>query len=375
MIGLRIGYALLLLTALALDLLCGSVWTLMLTILLVLTPLCCIPLHLWAVKRLKVRLEAPANLEKGEGGTLRICVENGTMLPLCLIGIRLRLTNLLTGQSEVRRCRIQVRPRGTETEEYGIASAHCGRIVIEAERCRVYDPFGLVGIRLKKTALAQVTVQPKGFVQTIFVSPDANCPDDSESYAPDRAGYDLSEVYQLREYRPGDSLRQMHWKLSGKLDRLVIREASLPVSRSVLLLWERTQKAAPEETDAQADVVITCCRSLLEAGVQFTVVWNDAAEQRCVSQQIRSMDELIGLMPRLLSAREAEGLSGAELFCRSSGEAVLSHILYITGRIPEQADLLGRFGRLTVLSSGETDAAAVRFDSVHYAEQLSELEI
>ena len=115
--------------------------------------------------------------------------------------------------------------------------------------------------------------------------------------------------------------------------------------------------------------------SLLEAGVPFTIVWNGAEEQRCVSQQIRSMDELIGLMPRLLSAREAEGLSGAELFCRSSGEAVLSHILYITGRIPEQAYLLGRFGRLTVLSSGETDAAAVRFDSVHYAEQLSELEI
>lgn len=101
---------------------------------------------------------------------------------------------------------------------------------------------------------------------------------------------------------PGDSLRQMHWKLSGKLDRLVIREASLPVRRSVLLFWERAQKAVPEGTDAQADVVVTFCRSLLEAGVQFTIAWNDATEQRCVSQQIRSMDELIaccrGCCPR-----------------------------------------------------------------------------
>ena len=218
-------------------------------------------------------------------------------------------------------------------------------------------------------------MQPKGFAQTIFISPDANCPDDSESYAPDRAGYDLSEVYQLREYRPGDSLRQMHWKLSGKLDRLVIREASLPVRRSVLLFWERAQKAVPEGTDAQADVVVTFCRSLLEAGVQFTIAWNDATEQRCVSQQIRSMDELIGLLPRLLSARENEGLSGAELFLRSSGEAVLSHILYITGRVPEQAYLLGQFGRLTVLSCGASGDGAICFDCEHYAEQLAELEI
>lgn len=177
------------------------------------------------------------------------------------------------------------------------------------------------------------------------------------------------------EYRPGDSLRQMHWKLSGKLDRLVIREASLPVRRSVLLFWERTQKAVPEETDAQADVVVTFCRSLLEAGVQFTIAWNDATEQRCVSQQIRSMDELIGLLPRLLSARENEGLSGAELFLRSSGEAVLSHILYITGRVPEQAYLLGQFGRLTVLSCGASGDGAICFDCEHYAEQLAELEI
>ena len=276
MIGLRIGYALLLLAALGLDLFCGSVWTLALTLLLVLTPLGCIPLHLWAVKQIRLRLDAPVNLGKGETGTLRVQIENKTALPLGLIHVRLRLSNLLTGQSELRRCRLSARPRRTETAEYDLASAHCGRIAIEAACCRIYDPFGLIGIRLKQTVLAQTTVQPKGFAQTIFISPDANCPDDSESYAPDRAGYDLSEVYQLREYRPGDSLRQMHWKLSGKLDRLVIREASLPVRRSVLLFWERTQKAVPEETDAQADVVVTFCRSLLEAGVQFTIAWNDA---------------------------------------------------------------------------------------------------
>ena len=233
MIGLRIGYALLLLAALGLDLFCGSVWTLALTLLLVLTPLGCIPLHLWAVKQIRLRLDAPVNLGKGETGTLRVQIENKTALPLGLIHVRLRLSNLLTGQSELRRCRLSARPRRTETAEYDLASAHCGRIAIEAACCRIYDPFGLIGIRLKQTVLAQTTVQPKGFAQTIFISPDANCPDDSESYAPDRAGYDLSEVYQLREYRPGDSLRQMHWKLSGKLDRLVIREAS-PFSAALL---------------------------------------------------------------------------------------------------------------------------------------------
>ena len=82
----RIGYALLLLTALALDVFCGSVVTLALTLLPVLTPLVCLPLHLWAAKRLRLQLEAPVNLEQGEAGALCVRVETGTWLPLCRKG-------------------------------------------------------------------------------------------------------------------------------------------------------------------------------------------------------------------------------------------------------------------------------------------------
>lgn len=99
---LRIGYALLLLTVLGLDAFCGSILSAAATALLVLTPLACVPLHLRAAKKLRVRLDAPVNLEKGEAGTLRIRVENASALPVCLLGVRLRLTNLLTGQTAVR---------------------------------------------------------------------------------------------------------------------------------------------------------------------------------------------------------------------------------------------------------------------------------
>ena len=90
---LRIGYALLLLTVLGLDAFCGSILSAAATALLVLTPLACVPLHLRAAKKLRVRLDAPVNLEKGEAGTLRIRVENASALPVCLLGVRLRLTN------------------------------------------------------------------------------------------------------------------------------------------------------------------------------------------------------------------------------------------------------------------------------------------
>lgn len=57
--------------------------------------------------------------------------------------------------------------------------------------------------------------------------PEVQSPD-SDTSSPDRRGSDLTEPFRLREYAPGDSLRQIHWKLSSKLDRLVIREPGMP---------------------------------------------------------------------------------------------------------------------------------------------------
>ena len=54
---------------------------------------------------------------------------------------------------------------------------------------------------------------------------------------------------------------------------------------------------------------------------------------------------------------------------------MLSHILYITGCVPERVYELGRLGRLTVLSGDAADAEAIRFDCTHYPEQLAELTI
>ncbi len=151
--------------------------------------------------------------------------------------------------------------------------------------------------------------------------------DDSEVIPPDRWATIFPRSSQIANTFPATASGRFTEAVS-KLTNWSSGSCRCPCARrrSVLVFWERTQTAAPEQSDAQADVVVTACRSLLESGVQFTVCWNDAQEQQCVSQPVRSVDELTGLLPRLLSAGTAQGESGAALFSRSSGEAVLSHI-------------------------------------------------
>ena len=107
--------------------------------------------------------------------------------------------------------------------------------------------------------------------------PEVQSPD-SDTSSPDRRGSDLTEPFRLREYAPGDSLRQIHWKLSSKLDRLVIREPGMPAARTLLVFWDRSGDAAAR--DAQAEAVFSVCQSLSEQGYAYQLGWPEGGTAR-----------------------------------------------------------------------------------------------
>ena len=49
---------------------------------------------------------------------------------------------------------------------------------------------------------------------------------DSDVYYSDVRSDDSTEVYQVREYRPGDRMTRIHWKLSARQDEIMVRYGS-----------------------------------------------------------------------------------------------------------------------------------------------------
>ena len=125
--------------------------------------------------------------------------------------------------------------------------------------------------------------------------PEVQSPD-SDTSSPDRRGSDLTEPFRLREYAPGDSLRQIHWKLSSKLDRLVIREPGMPAARTLLVFWDRSGDAAAR--DAQAEAVFSVCQSLSEQGYAYQLGWPEGGTARFA--EAGSTEELLRDLPLLL---------------------------------------------------------------------------
>lgn len=54
----------------------------------------------------------------------------------------------------------------------------------------------------------------------------------------DEEGNDPSEILEIREYRPGDRMQKIHWKLSQRTDILMVKEYSEPVGFAVVFLLD-----------------------------------------------------------------------------------------------------------------------------------------
>ena len=261
---------------------------------------------------------------------------------------------------------------------FRIASEYCGRLRVWVPQVVLYDCFGIFGIRCKCDAVTHATVQAETFEPAVVLVPNPSSIDDSESYSQERPGSDLTETFQLREYVPGDSPRQIHWKLTNKFDKLIVRDPGLPISKNVLVFWERTGESNdPARIDAQAEVVISLCRSLADMGIQFTVGWNDTDRNLCITHRIREMDEFVGIIPRLLRATGAkDGASGAGLLVQTKPEELCAHMVYIAETPQSEVAEMQRCGHVTMLLCGDTvPDGAVTFNKTDYIRQLTEIEI
>ena len=356
----------------------GSSVALALAALLILVPLCTLPVSLCLRKKLALSLDVVSSLQKGDEGKLTLKLENPTLFPASRVRCDVVVQNQLNREVLKQHVYTWVGPKRTQKCNLRVASAYCGRLRVWAPQVVLYDCFGIFGIRCKCHAVTHTTVQAETFEPHVFLSNNASSADDSESYSQERPGADLTETFQLREYVPGDSPRQIHWKLTNKFDKLIVRDPGLPISKNVLVFWERTGESGdPELIDAQAEVIISLCRSLVDMGIQFTLGWNDTDRNHCVTHRIREMDEFVGIIPRLLRATGAkEGMSGAGLLIQTRPEELCAHMVYIAETPQGDVMEMQRYGHVTMLLCG--DAAlegAVFFNETDYIKQLTEIEI
>lgn len=235
-------------------------------------PLLSLALSLPGMLRCRLTLSAaPAAPERGETAAWQLEAGTPGGLPVARLTLRLTEENLLTGQRTPRRLILLgvARPRPVPLPA---STGHCGLVELRVERARVCDCLGLVTLSLPKPPPARLLCRPIPAQAKPPRIPDVTGKRASPQNAARRGP---GEDYDLRDYRPGDPMRSVHWKLSSKWDKLIVRERSEALTPLPLLTVDRF--GAPDVLDTLLDRVTGMSRALLAIQRPHAVLWLDRA--------------------------------------------------------------------------------------------------
>lgn len=363
-----------------LHILAGQAWSFAVLVLVVLIPPVSSVLALAAKKCAGVTLFVPPSGEKHHAATAYAELKNDSVLPLFCVRAEITAENRLTGQTQKLTLRLSAPPRKTVRSAFTMNSDFCGSIVVRMTRVRVFGGFPLLGFPIDGGKAQTLCVAPNTFEMQLNLPLRTGACDESDNYSMEKPGADYTETFQIREYREGDSVKQIHWKLTQKFDRLIVRDPALPLERSVLVLWERGGEQSPRQIDAMAEVLTSLCRELCRQSVSCKAVWNEEETDGCAVCEMQDEGELYAMLPKLLGARLVTGGDGVvQRYLKLYGLAGGSKVIYLAA---QPCPLLSELAPEQNVTCLLCDCAQVSdygrsylFDSADYASALFEVDL
>ena len=205
-----------------------------------------------------------------------VCVKN-TRIPISNIDVLLTFENLLF-QSQFQKIYSFFPKNGENVFPLNDFIPNCGQQRVTMNDAFCYDFFHLFKKKVEFDMKWSYIMYPYHTNVQVSLSQNIRREKPGEIYDPKRKGNDISEVFNLREYQEGDSLKSIHWKLSAKTDSIIVREFSRPINYQVLILLDpafyyEQEKVRDEVNNAIYSLSLAISEQLVEKQFSHYVGW------------------------------------------------------------------------------------------------------
>ena len=222
---------------------------------------------LFARKKMRVTLYVEESDDEGNV-PYRIHVDNASFFPVTFCEATLCCVNRFDEQSARQRVRFTIPPRGIQEMSGVLHTETAGAYEIVCDKIFFTDWFKLFRRKIKAPEPVYFHIWPRCHaIQAQLVTiPKEDIT--SSHYSPDKAGAVPGDFFGVRDYREGDRLQYVHWKLTGKTGAIVVKEFSLPRKNAITLLMEFSGAVDKTIKNAMLDAATTLSGFFLEGQVE-----------------------------------------------------------------------------------------------------------
>jgi len=233
--------------------------------------------------------------ECGKPLTVRIHLENRGFLPYLKFRCLLEQKSHFLSRKRKKWLRGGMAAAGKNSYDYSLVIEDYGSYEVQLKKVRIYDLTGLFYFHKTIKSGGSVQVLPRMQEIGVHLSQAArNFFADADRYDDFRPGDDHSELFQIREFRNGDKIQSIHWKLSAKLDELLVKEDSLPKACPVVLFldYKSDKQKIAEKVNAYLVILSSISFSLMDAGCAHYAAWYSSRHGDLVRVRIDDEESL-----------------------------------------------------------------------------------
>ncbi|MBE6657989.1 MAG: DUF58 domain-containing protein [Ruminococcaceae bacterium] len=235
-----------------------------------------------------------------------ILIANNGFLPYPFVDADIQYPSSDGVHCETKRVSCSLAPMGTFRILDRAVFHYRGGYEIGIRDLYVYDPLKLFRIRMQRDNLRPVFVMPRRPV--IVTDGEGAASEVNTTEVRNLRGADRTELTEIKEYRMGDGLRDIHWKLSSKTQDLMVKHYGMNACRSVCFLPDLGENYTdPYRRGLYTDDINLCCAdAVTEMTIALMLSTLRGANNVCTLMWYERRAAEIG-MEALLGAHQPSG--------------------------------------------------------------------
>ncbi len=237
-----------------------------------------------------------------------------------------------------------------------LMAGQCGEVNFKCRSIYIMDMLKLFRIKTKPFKDCSTIIYPKHLDVNVDLSDMIRGETLTEGSMQNRKGNDRSEIFDTREYQTGDDVRSIHWKLSEKTGKLIVRESSEPSHYDVVLIpdfahYNGDEKVNIDELNTAVAMTVAVAEQLMQKGAHFCVM---IPTQNGLSEiEIASINDYERMMAQAMCYRILDKAgTGLEYFLMEHKEKYFTRMVIVSaGRYRQNLAGLENHMGITIINT------------------------
>lgn len=227
-----------------------------------------------------------ASVELGNPGIFSLKYSTPSKFKFMVADLKLYIGNLFFPNNKLHNISLLITSANKSTK-LPVENDSTGQLIVRIEETKLHDFLHFFTYVTKEKSEAGIPVLPKELERTFDIPMTPTSDGLEEFEESDLKGNISSDVKEIREYRPGDRLQRIHWKLSAKLDDLYVKEMAHTSILSLVVLPElnpdtinntlETLRAITKELSKRDDRFEVCLYNNNTCEFEFIMVDDDTS--------------------------------------------------------------------------------------------------